>query len=176
MTAARELLSRARPTDGGRLQVDGEELLAEDVRATLRAACADSGAPCPPDVIVASVWNGNGHEPGSGPLPSGLPIVVDLWPRNEASGCWADMTRTFMVGTPTPEHAELIAEHARIVRAAFEQAKAAIRPGDHRAGAVRPHVRPVRVGGSADAANGAAERRGSRLPVLTRARSRPRGP
>lgn len=129
MTAARELLSRAQPTADGRLQVDGEQLLAEDIRATLRAACAEQGAPCPPDVIVASAWNGNGHEPGTGPLPSGLPIVVDMWPRHEASGCWADMTRTFVVGTPAPDHTELIAKQARLVRTVLEQAKAAIRPG-----------------------------------------------
>ena len=36
------------------MQLDGKPLLAEDVRATLRAACAEHGAPCPPDVIVAS--------------------------------------------------------------------------------------------------------------------------
>jgi len=129
MTAARGLLSRARPTDDGHLRLDGERLLAEDVRATLRAACAEQGAPCPPEVIVASAWNGSGHEPGSGPLPSGLPIVVDIWPRHEASGCWGDMTRTFVVGKPAPEHADLIAEHARVVRTALERAKAAIRPG-----------------------------------------------
>ena len=99
MTAARDLLFRARPTDGGDLNLDGKPLLAEDVRATLRAACAEHGAPAPPEVIVSSVRNGSsGHDPGSGPLPSGLPIVVDIWPRDEASGCWADMTRTFVVG------------------------------------------------------------------------------
>jgi len=129
MTAARELLSRARPTDDGHLQLDGEQLLAENVRATLRAACAEHDAPCPRDVIVASAWAGYGHDPGSGPLPSGLPIVVDIWPRHEASACWADMTRTFVVGKPASEHAEVIAEHARLVRAALERAKAAVRPG-----------------------------------------------
>jgi Xaa-Pro aminopeptidase len=129
MTAAREQLSRARPTDHGQLEVDGQQLLAEDVRSTLRATCAERGAPCPPEVIVASAWNGNGHEPGSGPLPSGLPIVVDIWPRDEASGCWADMARTFVVGQPAPEHADVIAEHAQVVRRALELAKAAVRPG-----------------------------------------------
>jgi Xaa-Pro aminopeptidase len=129
MSAARELLFRARPTDDGHLELDGERLLAEDVRATLRAACAEEGAPCPPDVIVASAWSGHGHDPGSGALPSGLPIVVDLWPRHEASGCWADMARTFVVGTPAPEHAESIAGHVRIVRTVLERVKAAVRPG-----------------------------------------------
>jgi Xaa-Pro aminopeptidase len=130
MGAARALLARARPAPGGHLELaDGVPLLAEDVRAALRAACADHGAPCPPDVIVASVWTGGGHDPGTGPLPAGLPIQVDLWPRHEASACWADMTRTFVVGPPSAEHAPLIAEQERLVRAALAQAQAAARPG-----------------------------------------------
>ena len=129
MAAASELLARARPGAEGRLEVDGKLLLAEDVRFVLREACAAHGAPCPPDVIVASVWQGTGHEPGSGPLPAGLPIHVDLWPRHEESGCWADMARTFVAGEPVSEHAELIAEQDRLVREALDAAKAAVRPG-----------------------------------------------
>jgi Xaa-Pro aminopeptidase len=129
MAAAEGLLATAVPGPGGRLHVDGRELLAEDVRAALRAACSAHGAPCPPDVIVASVWNGTGHEPGSGPLPAGLPIQIDLWPCDERTGCWADMTRTFVVGDPAPEHAELIASQEQLVRAALEDAIAAARPG-----------------------------------------------
>src|SRR5438477_371379 len=82
------LLGRAEAVDGT-LHVDGQPLVAESVRAALRAACEALGAPTPPDVIVASVWQGVGHDPGSGPLPAGLPIQIDLWPRDEASGCWA---------------------------------------------------------------------------------------
>jgi Xaa-Pro aminopeptidase len=129
MTAACELLARAVPAAAGHLQLDGKPLLAEDVRTTLRAACAENGAPCPPDVIVASAWQGDGHEPGAGPLPVGLPIQIDIWPRHEASACWADMARTFMVGDPAPEHAEMIAEQARLVRSALTEAQAAVRPG-----------------------------------------------
>ena len=129
MSAAAALLARAQPGNEGRLEVDGEPLLAEDVRSALRAACAEHGAPCPPDVIVASVWQGSGHEPGSGPLPAGLPIHVDLWPRHEATACWADMARTFVVGEPAPEHAEEIAQKERLAREALERAVAAVRPG-----------------------------------------------
>jgi Xaa-Pro aminopeptidase len=129
MAAAAALLREAEPGPQGRLMRGGEELNAEHVRAALRSACADLGAPTPPDVIVSSVWNGTGHEPGAGPLPSGLPIQIDLWPRHEATGCWADMTRTFVVGDPTPEHAELIAAQVELVRAALEDARAGTRPG-----------------------------------------------
>jgi Xaa-Pro aminopeptidase len=129
MTAACELLAHALPAAEGHLQLDGKPLMAEDVRSTLRAACAEHGAPCPPDVIVASVWQGGGHEPGTGPLPAGLPIHIDIWPHHEASACWADMARTFMVGDPTPEHAGLIAEQASLAQRALTQAQAAVRPG-----------------------------------------------
>jgi Xaa-Pro aminopeptidase len=129
MAAAAELLARSEPGAGGDLHLDGETLTAERVRSALRAACAAAGASCPPDVMVTSVRAGYGHDPGSGPLPAGLPITIDLWPQEEATGCWADMTRTFVVGDPTPEHAELIAAQERLVRAALEDARSAIRPG-----------------------------------------------
>jgi len=129
MAAAAELLARAEPGEDGDLYLDGEQLTAERVRWAMRAACAEAGAPCPPDVMVSSVRAAFGHDPGHGPLPAGLPITVDLWPQDEATGCWADMTRTFVVGDPTPENAQLIAEQEELVRAALEDARRAARPG-----------------------------------------------
>jgi Xaa-Pro aminopeptidase len=129
MAAAAALLARATATDDGRLAIDGEPLLAEDVRATLRMVCSEHGALCPPEVIVSSVWNGTGHEPGNGPLPAGLPIQIDLWPRHEDSACWTDMTRTFVVGQPAPQHGGLIAEQGRLVGEALADAFEAIKPG-----------------------------------------------
>jgi Xaa-Pro aminopeptidase len=124
MSAAAAVLRQAVP-DGGRLMVDGDVLTAETVRAALREACREHGAPAPPDVIVSSVWQGTGHEPGSGALPANRPIVVDLWPRDETSSCWADMTRTFVVG----EIPEAVRAHAVLVRAAIERAREAVAPG-----------------------------------------------
>jgi Xaa-Pro aminopeptidase len=129
MSAAAQMLASARPGDDGRLHLDGAELLTEQLREALRAACAAGGAPAPPDVMITSVWSGFGNEPGSGPLPAGLPIQVDLWPRHEATACWADMTRTFVVGEPSPEQARLIAEQEQLVRGALEHAIASVRPG-----------------------------------------------
>jgi Xaa-Pro aminopeptidase len=124
MRAAAGLLGRAAP-DGGRLVADGEVLTAEAVRAVLRHACQQAGAPAPPEVMIGSVWQGTGHEPGSGPLPAGLPIVIDLWPRDEASACWADMARTFVVGEVTGT----VGEQEQLVRRALERVRAAVRPG-----------------------------------------------
>jgi Xaa-Pro aminopeptidase len=124
MAAAAELLRQSVPEDG-MLTLGGEALTAEAVRAALREACAAGGAPAPPDVIVASVRQGFGHEAGSGPLPAGLPIQIDLWPREELSGCWADMTRTFVVGDVPPA----VRAQERLVREAIERVREAVRPG-----------------------------------------------
>ncbi|HXV33756.1 MAG TPA: Xaa-Pro peptidase family protein [Gaiellaceae bacterium] len=79
------------------------------------------------DVVLVSAGAQTtvGHEPGSGPIREGEPVVVDLFPRDPASGCYADMTRTFCLGEP-PE--ELVRYHA-LVREALDLAYATIRPG-----------------------------------------------
>ena len=124
MAAAEKLIRGAGRSDG-RLHRDGEPLTAEHVRAAVRAACAAAGAPAPPDILVMSLLSGGGHDPGSGPLPAELPIHVDVWPRDEETGCWADMSRTFVAGEITPEVAEL----HDLVREALEAARGAARPG-----------------------------------------------
>jgi Xaa-Pro aminopeptidase len=124
MAAAAAVLRAAVP-EGDKIVIDGEPVTAERVRDALRAACAEHGAPAPADVIVASVWQGFGHESGSGPLPANLPIHIDLWPRDEATGCWADMARTFVVGEPDAKTQEL----ATLVHQAHVTARDAVRPG-----------------------------------------------
>ena len=124
MAVAEELI-RGAERSGGRLRRDGELLTAEQVRRAIRTACADAGAPAPVDIIVGSALSGGGHDPGSGELPANLPIVVDVWPRDEESGCWADMARTFVAGQVTGE----VAEVRDVVREALEAARSAARPG-----------------------------------------------
>jgi Xaa-Pro aminopeptidase len=125
MAAGRALIKGA-TADDGLLQHGGRPLTAEAVRHAIRAECAAAGAPAPPDIMVVSLFAGGGHDPGSGPLPAGKPIEIDLWPRDEASGCWADMTRTFVgAGEITDEVAKL----RDIAREALEAARTAARPG-----------------------------------------------
>jgi Xaa-Pro aminopeptidase len=128
--AAQLLAGAAAGPDGNLRGEEGAPLLAEAVREELRRVCGEHGATCPADMIVASIRNGGGgHEPGSGPLPAGLPIQVDIFPRHEASACWADMTRTFVAGEATEEHSRLISAQERLVRTALDQARAGVRPG-----------------------------------------------
>jgi Xaa-Pro aminopeptidase len=123
--AARAL--REAEIDGDALRLDGEVLTAETVRARIREVCARMGATAPEDIIVAPMRPGDavGHESGSGPLPAHAAIAVDLWPQDEASGCWADMTRTWVRG----DVSDAIADLHRIVLESHERALVATRAG-----------------------------------------------
>ncbi len=112
---------------GEELWRDGERLTCEAVRARIREVCERAGAPAPPDIMVKPMGPDPhiGHDPGSGPLPAHTPIEIDLWPRDEASGCWSDMTRTFVRG----EISDAVAEIHALVLNAHEQACAAVKPG-----------------------------------------------
>jgi Xaa-Pro aminopeptidase len=68
-----------------------------------------------------------GHDPGSGPLREGEPIIIDIWPIDDESACYADMTRTFVVGAIPDE----LAEWHRLTAEALEATRAAVRPGAH---------------------------------------------
>ena len=110
---------------GDRLELAGEVLTADALRDVIRATTAAHGAPSPPDIMVTTAWSGGGHDPGTGPLPANLPITIDLWPRDEETGCWADMTRTFVVG----DVPDAVCDAEVVVREALELARADVRPG-----------------------------------------------
>ena len=66
-----------------------------------------------------------GHHMGSGQIRADEPIVINLWPRDRETGCFADMTRTYVVGEAP---AELVEFH-RLVKEALEKAIGEIRAG-----------------------------------------------
>jgi Xaa-Pro aminopeptidase len=104
----------------------GGELTAEAVRNEMMAVCRVHGATLPSDVIVGPGAQGAmGHDPGSGALAEGVPIIIDIWPLDDASACYADMTRTFVIGD-VPED---IAEWHALTVEALERSRAAVRPG-----------------------------------------------
>jgi Xaa-Pro aminopeptidase len=126
MAAGAELLRAARAEDGV-LHVNGGPLTAEAVRARIREVCADRDAPTTEDIIVAAGPAGaTGHESGTGPIQAGVPIVIDIWPRDERSGCFADMTRTFVAGG---EPAEDVARWHELCEQALERVYEQLKPG-----------------------------------------------
>jgi Xaa-Pro aminopeptidase len=103
-------------------------LTAEEVRAAMQAVAEEHGCELLDDVIVShGPQAAVGHEPGHGALAPGEPVVVDIWPRDTASRCWADMTRTFVAGGGEPP-AEL-AEYWRLARESLARVYPEVRAG-----------------------------------------------
>jgi Xaa-Pro aminopeptidase len=124
MDVARTLLRRAEQRNGI-LLLDGEELTCERVKADVAQACSDHDAAADEFTLSHGAQTAAGHDRGSGPIVSGEPVLIDLFPRDRESGCYADMTRTFVVGTAP---ADLRAYH-RLCLEALETALAGVRPG-----------------------------------------------
>jgi Xaa-Pro aminopeptidase len=51
--------------------------------------------------------------------------VIDLWPKDPETACYADMTRTYVVGEPPAE----LVEYHRLVKAALDRALETTRAG-----------------------------------------------
>jgi Xaa-Pro aminopeptidase len=124
MAAARELLRAAEPFEGT-VMLDGEPLTSERIKARITEVFTEHEL-VSDAMIVAHGWQAAaGHEMGSGPIAPGESVVIDLFPRDLESGCYADMTRTFVVGEIPDE----LAEHHRLVSEALQKSFAAVKAG-----------------------------------------------
>ena len=123
MRAAAELLRAAEP-DGDGLVAGGEPLSCERIKTAIWDAVAAAGANIGEELVVAhGAQTAIGHEMGSGRIQPGEPVIVDLWPRDPASGCHADMTRTFVVG----EVPEELRRYHELTRESLERSLDAVR-------------------------------------------------
>jgi len=124
MAAARDVLRRAEPQERS-LLVDGEPLTCERLKAEVEAAFSRHGVAAEDFIVSHGAQTAVGHELGHGPIEPGEPIVLDLFPRDRVTGCFADMTRTFVVGEPDLE----LARYQMLCRQALDIALSHIRPG-----------------------------------------------
>jgi Xaa-Pro aminopeptidase len=125
MAAARELLRRAEPDRDGVLQVDGHALTSERIKATISTEFITHGTTADAFVVSHGPQAAIGHHLGEGKLRAGETVVIDLWPRDDKSACYADMTRTFVVGDVPDE----VANWHRLCLEVLERVRAAARPG-----------------------------------------------
>jgi Xaa-Pro aminopeptidase len=124
IAAACEMLRRAQPSNAT-LSVDGEPLTCERLKLVVESVFGEHGLSAEEFVVSHGPQTAIGHEMGSGPIAPNEPIVFDLFPRDRESGCYSDMTRTFVVGTPDDE----LVRYRELCREALDRALAAIRPG-----------------------------------------------
>jgi Xaa-Pro aminopeptidase len=116
MDAARELL-RTRVGNGG--------LTVEEVKAAMSVVFAEHSTSCDDFIVAPGPQGAVGHDMGSGPIAAGIPIVIDIWPRDNASCVYCDMTRTFVVGD-VPDN---VATWHRLCKEALDRAISEIKDG-----------------------------------------------
>ncbi len=124
MGAARELLGRAEPRNGSVL-LDGEPLTCERVKLEILRVFGEHGLSADDFIVSHGAQSAVGHDMGSGPIAPDEPIVIDIWPRDRESMCFADMTRTFVIGTPSDE----LREYHRLVYDALQRSLELTRAG-----------------------------------------------
>ena len=97
--------------------------------------------------------------------------MVDIWPRDKASRCYADMTRTFVAGGgPPPEE---LADYWKLTKDSLERVYAEIRAGANGRALFERSAEPLHRGRSADPADqGAGNDARGRLLPLARPRRR----
>jgi Xaa-Pro aminopeptidase len=124
LDAARDLLRRAHENGDG-LEVDGQALTSERIKRAIEDVFADHGVEGADMIVSHGPQTAVGHDMGSGQIRANEPIVFDLFPKDKETGCYADMTRTYVVGEPSDE----VLEWHRLVKEALERSTAEVKPG-----------------------------------------------
>jgi Xaa-Pro aminopeptidase len=124
MGAARDLLRRAEPRNGS-VVLDGEPLTSERLKLEILRVFGEHGLSADDFIVSHGPQSAVGHDMGSGEVKPDEPIVIDIWPRDRESMCFADMTRTFVVGTPSDE----LREYHRLVYDALQRSLESVRAG-----------------------------------------------
>jgi Xaa-Pro aminopeptidase len=124
VATARGLLSRAERSNGG-LSVDGKPLTCELLKEHIQATFLAHGALADEMIVSHGAQTAIGHDMGSGPISADDVVLLDLFPVDLESACYADITRTFVVGDFSDE----IREWHVLCREAMELAIDEVRPG-----------------------------------------------
>lgn len=142
MEHACRTVARAAAASDGSLRHEGEPLTSERLRQMIDLALLELGFDNPSSIVAGGVQGGDCHDHGHGPLRTGEPIIVDIFPRSKSSLYNGDCTRTVVHGdVPEP----IVRMHAAVVdakRAATAATRAGATGEDvHRAtlGEIRRH-------------------------------------
>lgn len=108
-------IAAAQAAADGTLRHQGTPLTSEWMKAEIAKFLLDAGYTMGHGCIVATLpESGDCHASGRGPLRTGEPVIVDIFPRCEATRYHGDCTRTVVHGTPSDT---VVRMHAAVVAA-----------------------------------------------------------
>lgn len=87
----------------GQLWVDGTALTSEQIKKLINVSLMERGCVAQHTIVAGGEQACDPHNEGSGPLPADRSIIFDVFPRSATSRYFADMSRTVIRGTASPE-------------------------------------------------------------------------
>jgi Xaa-Pro aminopeptidase len=100
-------LIRSSSVKKGILYIDQKPLTSEHLKFSMHSLLLEHGCSAVDTIVSCGEDTAIPHMSGSGPLKSDEPIVIDLFPIEEKSGYYADMTRTVVKGEPSKDIREM---------------------------------------------------------------------
>ncbi len=97
MEMVRSLLAGC-PLRGGVLLFEGRLLTAQRLRALIEVHLLERGLETADTIVAPGRGGAQPHWRGEGPVRTGIPIVIDIFPRSRETRYHSDMSRTFVVG------------------------------------------------------------------------------
>jgi len=114
MQMACETIANASVDAEGNLQLEGELLTSERIRVLIDAYLLERNFENAPSIVAGGSDGGDCHYLGSGPLKTGEPIIIDIFPMDKKTLYNGDCTRTVVHGE-IPE--EIFQMHLAVIEA-----------------------------------------------------------
>ncbi len=124
VAAAHAVLRAASPREE-MLWLDEEPLTSERIKNLINVKLMERGCVAQHTIVAGGEQACDPHHEGNGPLPMHRSIIFDVFPRSSQSRYFADMSRTVVLGNPSPELKRLY----QAVKDAQEEAITKIRDG-----------------------------------------------
>jgi Xaa-Pro aminopeptidase len=124
------LLIKKASVKKGTLYIDKKPLTSEYVKFSMHSLLLQYGCSAVDTIVSCGEETAIPHITGTGPLKSGVPIVIDLFPVKEISGYYADMTRTVAKGEPSTEILEMYTALREAKRLGISRVKAGVSGAD----------------------------------------------
>ena len=125
LRAAVRAIREASVSPSGLLKRGGKILTSEMLKDLIERTLLARGCTADGTIVAVGPQGARPHDVGSGPLRAGVPIVIDIFPRDKTTGYWGDVTRTVVRGRAS----EPIRRMHRAVLGAQKLALSMVRPG-----------------------------------------------
>ena len=97
------MLRAATIGEDGFLHLGGHRLTAEELRAAIDMEITRLGGIAQGTITAPGPQGADPHQHGTGPIRANEPIVLDIFPRDQETGYFGDLTRTRVKGKATQE-------------------------------------------------------------------------